>query len=137
MSKQRKVAVVIALVLIVAVAAATWIGTIVRPELRRLQRAAASRVRVDLDALAMATEDFYVDHLRWPESTSELVARGVHGYSYLKQAKEPLDPWQRPYVMQCLADHEIRIGTFGRDGEPGGDGDDADHWCSDFAASAR
>jgi general secretion pathway protein G len=38
----------------------------------------------------------------------------------------PDDPWDRPYVYEYVGPGRARIGTYGRDGEEGGEGEDAD-----------
>lgn len=119
---------------IAASSLATWFGHRARQSLRMAHTA---KVRTDLVALAAAAEEFWAAHMRWPESAAEFVTRDANGHAFLKLTREPLDLWERPYVMECLSDHEIRIGTLGRDGAPGGDGEDVDLWTSARAPSAR
>jgi general secretion pathway protein G len=51
---------------------------------------------------------------------------GWHG-PYLPQ-DIPLDPWGRPYVFRYPTGQRAtpEISSWGRDGKPGGDGEDAD-----------
>lgn len=45
---------------------------------------------------------------------------------YLKKAA-PLDPWGRPYMYKFPGEHgDYDISSFGKDGQPGGQGDNAD-----------
>ena len=45
---------------------------------------------------------------------------------YLKKAV-PQDPWGRPYVYKFPGEHgDYDIYSFGKDGQPGGQGDNAD-----------
>ena len=45
---------------------------------------------------------------------------------YLKKAV-PLDPWGRPYAYRTPGQkREFDLFSYGRDGKPGGTGDDAD-----------
>jgi general secretion pathway protein G len=45
---------------------------------------------------------------------------------YLKRAA-PADPWGRPYVYRAPgANGEFELVSYGRDGKPGGTGEDAD-----------
>jgi len=45
---------------------------------------------------------------------------------YLSKAIPP-DPWGRPYLYKSPGDHgDFDIESYGRDGQPGGAGDDAD-----------
>jgi len=39
--------------------------------------------------------------------------------------RTPVDPWGRPYLYE-VTDDGPRAWTYGRDGEPGGDGEDGD-----------
>ena len=60
-----------------------------------------------------------------------LIARpgGADNWSgpYIKGAKIPLDPWNRPYIYRspsARADHDYDLCTYGAHGQPGGSGDD-------------
>jgi len=47
---------------------------------------------------------------------------------YLKKAV-PLDPWGRPYIYKAPGEHNptgYDLSTLGRDGQPGGEDEDAD-----------
>lgn len=45
---------------------------------------------------------------------------------YLKKAVPP-DPWGRPYVYKKPGEHgEYDLLSYGKDGQPGGSGEDAD-----------
>jgi general secretion pathway protein G len=52
----------------------------------------------------------------------------VHGATYLRNAKLPVDPWDHAYVYEPPepGNPEPRIYTLGRDGMVGGTGEDAD-----------
>lgn len=47
---------------------------------------------------------------------------------YLAKKEHLIDPWGRPYLMMIPGDHnpDFDIYTYGRDGQAGGDGEDAD-----------
>jgi general secretion pathway protein G len=46
---------------------------------------------------------------------------------YLKKHKVPNDPWGRPYHYRCPGEHgDFDLWTYGADGEPGGEGENAD-----------
>jgi general secretion pathway protein G len=39
----------------------------------------------------------------------------------------PLDPWQKPYVYKIPGEkHEFDLISYGKDGQPGGSGENAD-----------
>jgi general secretion pathway protein G len=64
----------------------------------------------------------------FPAELSDLVQPDVGGRTVLHAADIPLDPWGRPYRYEP-PDGEFgfaRIWTYGRDGLPGGEDDDAD-----------
>ncbi len=46
---------------------------------------------------------------------------------YLKKKKIPKDPWGRPYHYRCPGEHgDFDLWSYGADGEPGGEGENAD-----------
>ncbi|MRR51416.1 MAG: type II secretion system protein GspG [Rhodocyclaceae bacterium] len=89
--------------------------------------------RAQIDAFEKALEAYRLDVGRYPTTEQGLSAlmtqppgatkwRGP----YLKKALPP-DPWGNPYLYKQPGTHgEIDILSLGRDGKPGGQGDDAD-----------
>jgi len=75
-------------------------------------------IRNALDAYAMLNAGIYPDSLR------KLVTNDVNGHRFLHQTTVPRDPWDREYVYVQGAWPSVI--TYGRDGVPGGTGDDAD-----------
>jgi general secretion pathway protein G len=100
-----------------------------RPEQARRQKAKA-QIGILKSALAM----FKLDTGRYPttaEGLQALVADpGLKGWKaggYLEGGKAPADPWGRAYVYLCPGVHgDFDIVSYGKDGEPGGAGYDAD-----------
>jgi len=46
---------------------------------------------------------------------------------YLKKKKIPKDPWGHPYQYRCPGEHgEYDLWSYGADGQPGGEGENAD-----------
>ena len=92
-------------------------------------KAAAAQI----DALDKALDQYRVDMGRYP--TSEEGLEGLQtapsgdsdwGGPYLKKAV-PMDPWGRPYVYVSPGEHgDVDIVTYGKDGQPGGKGENAD-----------
>jgi hypothetical protein len=81
------------------------------------------KVPTDVLTFHVAAEQFALSNDgRWPESMEELV-RSRH-----YRAAPPLDPWGRRYRLEpsIAPGDPPRIFTLGRDGRPGGSGDDAD-----------
>jgi general secretion pathway protein G len=89
--------------------------------------------KAQIESLEKALDQFRLDTRRYPtaeEGLEVLVSRpaDVQGWSgpYLKKAV-PSDPWGRPYVYRVPGEkYEFQVVSLGRDGKPGGNGDDAD-----------
>jgi len=89
--------------------------------------------RAQIESLEKALDQYRLDMRRYPsaeEGLEALVAKpsNVHtwGGPYLKKAV-PADPWGRPYVYRTPGQKgEFELISYGRDGKPGGSGDDAD-----------
>ncbi|HVL37636.1 MAG TPA: type II secretion system major pseudopilin GspG [Burkholderiales bacterium] len=78
--------------------------------------------RAQLDALEKALDQFRLDNRRYPSTEEGLAAI----QPYLKKAL-PNDPWNRPYVYRAPGEKgEFDLLSYGRDGKPGGAGEDAD-----------
>jgi len=88
-------------------------------------KAAASQV----SRLAMAVESYYLDTGTTPESLAQLVADGGDaGWNgpYVKESSLK-DPWGREYEFRMPGEHgEFDIYSLGADGQPGGEGKNAD-----------
>jgi hypothetical protein len=84
----------------------------------------------DLATIAQAAEQFALDHGgRYPSSIQDLLVGGARKEGYLAdRVTAPKDPWKREYRVA------FRVGTLGRDGKPGGTGEDQDLWI-DFCAT--
>lgn len=46
--------------------------------------------------------------------------------SFLDASEIPLDPWDNPYVYKIEGSRDFEVISFGADGTPGGDGENAD-----------
>jgi general secretion pathway protein G len=78
--------------------------------------------KAQIDALEKALDHYRLDQRRYPNTEEGLAAIGP----YLKKAV-PNDPWGRPYVYRTPGQKsEFELFSYGRDGKPGGTGDDAD-----------
>lgn len=70
---------------------------------------------------------FITNNGRFPDSLDDLVKKDANNQSFLDADVVPLDPWGNAFFYHVEAngmDHEI--GTYGADGQPGGEGDNAD-----------
>jgi len=106
--------------------------------LGRVSEARSATARTQIDLLGLALDNYRLDNGVYPTTEQGLVAlqekpsreplplnwRGP----YLKKAV-PLDPWGRPYLYKSPGEHNptgYDLFTFGRDGQPGGEDEDAD-----------
>ena len=89
--------------------------------------------RAQIDAFEKALEQYRLDTGHFPSSDQGLAALMVKpggeakwAGPYLKRAVPP-DPWGRPYLYKSPGEHgEIDLMSYGKDGKPGGQGDDVD-----------
>jgi general secretion pathway protein G len=87
------------------------------------------KTRSDIMALECALEEYAARNGgQYPDSLHALVEPGARGDTILRQTWLPKDPWGREYLYELPnAQHaDPRIWTCGKDGLPGGGGDDAD-----------
>jgi general secretion pathway protein G len=97
-------------------------------------RAKHDTAHLQIDELALALDLFQLDVGRYPtgqEGLRALVAKPstANGWRgpYLKKEAAILDPWGREFRYSAESDaRAYSLGTFGADGAPGGDGEDAD-----------
>ena len=122
-----------------AVAAACFLavfGTIVLflllvPASHSDRRSDTLRARSDLVTIFTSLSEFAIDHDgKYPDTLQALVTPDAEGHGYLQgfDGRIPRDPWQREYLYErATPEHPVpRVGSLGKDGEPGGEGDDAD-----------
>ena len=89
--------------------------------------------RSQIESLEKALDQYRLDMRRYPtaeEGLDALVAKPANAQTwsgpYLKKAV-PNDPWGRPYVYRTPGQKsEFELVSYGRDGKPGGTGEDAD-----------
>ncbi len=96
---------------------------------RESQIAYTRKDRSDILAIERACEAYALDHGgSWPVDLAALLVSEPGRRPYLKATRTPLDPWGRPYRYEAPEGEctSARIWTCGRDGLPGGEGDDAD-----------
>jgi len=121
--------------LLVVLAILGLLVSLVGPQvLNQLGGAKTKTTKIQIRDLEQALEMYKLDVGRYP-STSEgldaLVdkpgdALGWNG-PYLKGSKVPKDPWNRDYHYKYPGERaEVDIFSYGQNGSPGGDGEDAD-----------
>lgn len=107
------------------------IGGLVLPGI--IGKAEGAKVKAagsQISRLSMAVESYYLDTGLTPESLDLLVEEGseVGGWNgpYVKPSTLK-DPWGREYVYVYPGEHgDFDIYSLGADGQPGGEGNDAD-----------
>jgi general secretion pathway protein G len=109
------------------------LASLVAPRLfPKLGKGKQSTAKAQIELLGQALDQFRLDTGRYPttqEGLSVLVTnQNIEKWEgpYLKKSL-PDDPWGKPYHYQCPGQHgEYDLFTYGRDGNPGGEGEDKD-----------
>ena len=89
--------------------------------------------RAQIDALEKALDQYRLDVGRYPSTEQGLTALVAPPANepkwqgpYLKKAVPP-DPWGRAYIYRFPGEHgDVDLYSYGRDGQAGGKGEDAD-----------
>lgn len=103
--------------------------------LGRVDDARLQKARQDIRSIESALNLYRLDNFSYPTTEQGLQAlvtkptdpniRNWKAGGYLDRM--PQDPWQRDYQYLSPGQHgEMDIFTYGRDGRPGGEGEDAD-----------
>jgi general secretion pathway protein G len=97
------------------------------PYLFKSQRTVAA---ADITAITTALDTYAINNGgKLPDTLDVLVTPDENGNTYLKdQTSVPLDPWKNQYVYEPprSGSSSFRVISYGKDGQPGGEGDDAD-----------
>lgn len=125
--------------LVVVIIVLGLLAGIVAPQIfGRVSEAKSVAARSQLELFGVALDSYRLDNGAYPSTEQGLAAlrdkpardplpanwRGP----YLRK-EIPLDPWQRPYVYRSPGERNkggFDLMTYGRDGKPGGDGEDGD-----------
>ena len=99
----------------------------------QLGKAEVKAARAQIDGIEKALDQYRLDVGTYPSTEQGLNALvtqppGVAKWAgpYLKKGL-PLDPWSKPYLYKSPGDHsDVDVYSYGRDGVPGGSGEDAD-----------
>jgi len=106
------------------------LATLVVPNvLQKFATASRGKAKADLTQLESAlTEYNLANGGKWPDSLEALVTPDVNGYRYIKDTKIPKDPWGNEYMYDPPEPGrpDVRVYSYGKDGQAGGEGDDAD-----------
>jgi general secretion pathway protein G len=121
-------------VLIVLVIIALIVGLATPALMGRLGAAQSRTAEIQLENLATSLDLFRLDTGRYPtvqEGLSALILppAGVEARwagPYVRRGELPDDPWGRPYIYRAAPGGGFELVSYGRDGEPGGAGEDRD-----------
>ena len=105
------------------------LATMVVPAvLSRLATANTGVAKSDITAISGAITTYVVEHAgKYPERLEDLVTPDENGHKYLDQTAVPKDPWKNEYVYEPPQGGQgFKVICYGRDGQPGGEGEDAD-----------
>ena len=123
--------------LLVVIAVISVLAGLVAPAVfRNVGDANLTAGKAQIELLSLALEQYRLDNGDYPSTAQGLdalrtmpagepLARNWRG-PYLRKAV-PLDPWGRPYVYRSPAERSpYELLSYGRDGQPGGTGENAD-----------
>jgi general secretion pathway protein G len=122
-------------VMVVVVILGILAAIVVPKVMDRPDQARATKARTDIAAIESALNLYKLDNYNYPNTSEGLSAlvqapagdKAVNWKSGGYLQRLPKDPWQRPYQYLSPGVHgAIDIYTQGADGQPGGDGPNAD-----------
>ncbi|MDR1462011.1 MAG: type II secretion system major pseudopilin GspG [Azoarcus sp.] len=121
--------------LLVVLAILALLGGLVGPKvMNQLGGAKTKTAKTQIESLENALQMFKIDVFRYPSTEEGLHAlvmppSATPGWNgpYLEKNAVPQDPWGRNYFYESPGRHgDVDIYTLGKDGSPGGDGENAD-----------
>ncbi|MGQ9523391.1 MAG: type II secretion system major pseudopilin GspG [Armatimonadota bacterium] len=123
--------------LVVMIILAILAAVVIPRVIGRTEDARRAKARSDIAALETALDAYKLDNGSYPTTEQGLqalveppntdpVPKNWSG-PYLKKGV-PKDPWGNDYVYVCPGEHnpDFDIASYGKDGQPGGEGEDAD-----------
>lgn len=119
--------------LLVVVLIIGLLAALVAPRLfARVGKSRQAATQAQIELFGVALDNYRLDVGKYPATEAGLQALqtnpGVEAWDgpYLKK-EIPLDPWGRAYVYKSPGEHgEYDVISYGADGAPGGEGEDAD-----------
>jgi len=106
------------------------LATIVVPNvIGYLFKANTAVVKSDITTIENAVDSYAIENGGiYPESLEVLITPDENGKTYIKgYSSVPKDPWKNEYVfVPGDASGDYMIVSYGKDGMPGGEGEDAD-----------
>jgi general secretion pathway protein G len=136
---------IMAVVLIIGLLS-TLVGLAIFPQ---IDKARVNTTRTQITMLDGALEAYRMDNANFPtteQGLSALVtpppdARNAQPGGYLRERRVPQDPWGHPFQYEFPGSHNTYsydLWSYGADGNPGGEGVNADigNWVEDARAQA-
>jgi general secretion pathway protein G len=106
------------------------LATLVVPNvIQKIAVAFGGKAKSDIVAIESALKEYAITNGgKYPDSLEVLVTPDANGHTYLEGKRIPKDPWKNEYQYDppSPGHPEPRVYSFGKDGQPGGEGDDAD-----------
>ena len=103
---------------------------VVQNALPYIFQAGKAKAAADISTICSALDNYAINNGgRYPDTLEILVTPDENGITMLKdQLSVPLDPWKNPYVYEppLGGTGPYKVISYGKDGQPGGEGDDAD-----------
>ncbi len=125
-------------IMVVMVILGILAGLIVPRIMGRPEEARRTKAALQIRSLESALKLYKLDNGVYPtteQGLEALVKKPETGVipknwrkgGYLESSKVPKDPWGNPFVYVCPGQHgDFDLSSYGRDGEKGGEGDNAD-----------
>lgn len=119
--------------LVVMVIIGLLVGYVAPQYFKQVGKSEIKTARAQIDSFGKALDQYRLDTGHYPTTEQGLAALVTKPQNeakwdgpYLKKAV-PTDPWGTPYVYKKPGDHgEYDIISYGKDGAPGGTGEDSD-----------
>ncbi|HMP74145.1 MAG TPA: type II secretion system major pseudopilin GspG [Kiritimatiellia bacterium] len=121
------------------------VGIVAVNVLNQPSEAKVAAAKAQIRTLKMAVQMYKTDNGYLPTMNQGLEAlvtapttpptpRNFRAGGYLDSRRLPLDPWNNPYIYLVPGSHgqPFEIISYGRDGQPGGEGDAADISSADL-----
>jgi general secretion pathway protein G len=108
--------------LMIALFILAMVAVMVAPQFFRfIGRANSQTATAQLESIATQLNFYRLENGDYPDSSAGLAA-----LTFDEGRSVPNDPWGNPYFYEYIGRGQVRVGTYGSDGQEGGEGEDAD-----------
>jgi len=123
-------------IMIVVLIIGMVMGLVTPNVLKHLRNARIKNTKIQIELLANAVDDYYLDLSEFPAKLDDLVVNSGNQKwdgPYLKKGKLPVDAWGESFQYDPSAqDGQYNIYSYGSDKAPGGTGEGKDiHYLDD------